>query len=99
MSVSRRCLICANLNPCRAHSTDDQIAELARNDAEIAAMRKRARQPAPPASGDVGEAISEQWLYELLYKHDSMCGSEDCQRTAKKMWPDIAAALQPEQRG
>jgi hypothetical protein len=37
--ISRRCLICAALNPCRQHSAEDQRAELARNDAEIAKIR------------------------------------------------------------
>jgi hypothetical protein len=38
--ASRRCLICANINPCRLHSEADQQAELARNDAAIAEIRK-----------------------------------------------------------
>lgn len=33
---SRRCLVCANLNPCRNHGPVEQAAELARNDAAIA---------------------------------------------------------------
>lgn len=37
--MSRRCLICANINPCREHSEADQSAELARNDAAIARIR------------------------------------------------------------
>lgn len=36
---SRRCLICARLNPCLNHSAPAQRAELARNDAEIAKIR------------------------------------------------------------
>lgn len=35
----RRCLICANLNPCPRHSDQEQTDELARNDAEIARIR------------------------------------------------------------
>lgn len=45
--MSRRCLICANINPCRLHSEADQDAELARNDREIA--RIRGEQPADPS--------------------------------------------------
>lgn len=45
MTISRRCLICANLNPCRDHSEADQEAELARNDAAIALIHGRAASP------------------------------------------------------
>jgi hypothetical protein len=38
--ISRRCLICANINPCREHSEQEQEAELARNDAAIARIRR-----------------------------------------------------------
>jgi hypothetical protein len=37
--MTRRCLICSKLNPCSEHSHADQMAELARNDAEIAQIR------------------------------------------------------------
>lgn len=38
--ISRRCLLCANINPCRQHSAQEQVDELRRNDAEIAEIRK-----------------------------------------------------------
>lgn len=37
--MTRRCLICAKLNPCAEHSEADQQAELARNDREIQRLR------------------------------------------------------------
>jgi hypothetical protein len=37
--MSRRCLICANINPCREHSEDAQLSELRRNDVAIARIR------------------------------------------------------------
>lgn len=37
--MTRRCLICAALNPCTIHTEADQRAELARNDAAIARIR------------------------------------------------------------
>lgn len=37
--MSRRCLICANINPCSRHSEQDQVDELARNDREIARIK------------------------------------------------------------
>lgn len=37
--ISRRCLICANYNPCSSHSEEAQEAELRRNDEEIAKIR------------------------------------------------------------
>lgn len=47
--MSRRCLICSNLNPCREHSDADQSNELARNDAAIAKIRaERELPPLPP---------------------------------------------------
>lgn len=33
--LTRRCLICARINPCRDHSADAQLSELKRNDREI----------------------------------------------------------------
>ena len=33
--MTRRCLICSNLNPCHKHSSDEQDRELRRNLAEI----------------------------------------------------------------
>lgn len=36
--MTRRCLICANLNPCRQHTEREQMAELRRNDAAVAAI-------------------------------------------------------------
>ncbi len=38
--LTRRCLICANINPCRKHSAQSQVEELRRNDAAIAEIRK-----------------------------------------------------------
>jgi len=38
-TAARRCLICANINPCAAHSDDQQRTELARNDRAIADLR------------------------------------------------------------
>jgi hypothetical protein len=40
--VTRRCLICANINPCREHSQYAQDAELGRNMREIAVIEARA---------------------------------------------------------
>lgn len=37
--MSRRCLICDNVNPCRKHSYDQQDAELARNDRAIRELK------------------------------------------------------------
>jgi len=37
--ISRRCLICAAINPCSEHSQEDQRVELARNDAAIAKLK------------------------------------------------------------
>ncbi len=37
---SRRCLICANINPCREHPSQGQRDELRANDAAIARIRK-----------------------------------------------------------
>ncbi len=39
--MSRRCLICADINPCSKHSSEDQESELAANDAAIAAIRRQ----------------------------------------------------------
>ena len=39
--TSRRCLICADINPCLAHTNDAQEQELARNYAAIAALEPK----------------------------------------------------------
>lgn len=49
--IARRCLICANINPCRNHSEEAQEAELKRNDREIAEIR--AALSAAPSSPEV----------------------------------------------
>ena len=46
--ISRRCLICANINPCSLHSGREQASELARNDAAIARIRAEERAAASP---------------------------------------------------
>jgi hypothetical protein len=38
--MSRRCLICSNLNPCGCHSGDAQDSELARNIAAIKVLQQ-----------------------------------------------------------
>jgi hypothetical protein len=43
--MSRRCLICANVNPCRKHSYDEQDAELARNDRAIRELKATPEAP------------------------------------------------------
>lgn len=53
---TRRCLICANTNPCREHSAVEQAEELRRNDAAIASIRHPSPEPLKPedVSGLVG---------------------------------------------
>lgn len=43
--MSRRCLICSNINPCAAHSDDAQDRELMRNMAEIRKIQSCKREP------------------------------------------------------
>ena len=43
--IARRCLICANLNPCKQHSNAAQWEELRRNDAEIARIKAKQKDP------------------------------------------------------
>lgn len=51
--MSRRCLICANINPCRDHSEAEQHAELDRNDVAV----KKLRQGIPSAATVQEEAL------------------------------------------
>lgn len=41
--MSRRCLICANFNPCRQHSHDEQEAEFDHNVREIRKIKLETR--------------------------------------------------------
>lgn len=53
--MSRRCLICSNINPCRDHSAGAQDAELRRNQAEIRSLdRGPPPHPIARAGLDVG---------------------------------------------
>lgn len=59
--MSRRCLICANINPCREHSGSEQDAELSRNQRAIAnysglqeKIRALAAAPQSPPVVDAG---------------------------------------------
>jgi hypothetical protein len=63
--MSRRCLICANINPCSEHSGAAQDRELARNDAAIAALRQRPTLPMKEARLHVGDKGSTLWLVGL----------------------------------
>lgn len=74
--MTRRCLICANINPCREHSEADQQAELARNDREIAAIRAEEAAAKPKTRLELLERVNElnmrsdahrYWTCTVLY--------------------------------
>jgi hypothetical protein len=60
--MSRRCLICSNINPCRNHSEQAQADELRRNDETVARIRAEQKSALGMAalgavhSGSEGEA-------------------------------------------
>lgn len=63
--MTRRCLICSNLNPCPDHSDADQDRELARNDAAIAQIRAGDRLSAGlPTIGDWACQIADRVFAE-----------------------------------
>lgn len=72
--MSRRCLICANINPCRLHSTDAQDAELRRNKAEIRRLSSvEITPPTEPASNpdgfEEGREADVAEITRLMRKH------------------------------
>lgn len=85
--MSRRCLICSNINPCRDHSEEAQDAELRRNTHEVYnhshREERKADEAAPPpqtASAGDGETLSPDEAWQQLLEVDD--------RTSPAEYPD-----------
>lgn len=95
---SRRCLICANINPCREHGAEAQAAELDRNDRAIAALK------APPAvPAEEGEKAAQAPMPRALpmpeyrYQQDDFSGGSVISSARGRALPISGHAAVPAQ--
>lgn len=61
MSISRRCLICSNYNPCVTHSEQEQERELNRNSAKVKETLKMQKRMEDGSRADISIQRDESY--------------------------------------